>query len=98
MTDYPNGGPPMTPAVADPCALLPQLRAAYYQLMAGQARAEIRNGDQWLKFQRADADALRHEIRRLEIICGDCGHGGRAVRVGPRFPRWLRQFRPPYRY
>jgi len=89
-----SGG--LVPAVDNPCAFLPQLRAAYYQLMAGQARAEIRNGDQWLKFQRADADALRHEVRRLELICGANGHGGRAVRVGPRFPH--RPFGPPYRY
>jgi hypothetical protein len=85
------------PAVDNPCAFLPQLRAAYYQLMAGQAYAEIRNGDMWTRFQRADAETLQREIRKLETIC-EGGHGGRAIRVGPRFPHWLRQFGPPYRY
>jgi hypothetical protein len=98
MTDYTPGGGGMVPAVENPCAFLTQLRAAYYQLRAGQARAEVRNGDQWLRFQRADTDALRHEVRRLEMICGASGHGGRAVRVGPRFPHLLRQFGPPFRY
>lgn len=63
-----SGGP--TPAVTDPCALLPQLRAAFYQLMAGQARAVVRNGDQWLEYQKGDAKTLQHEVRRLEAICG----------------------------
>lgn len=71
-----SGGP--APAVDNPCATLPQLRAALYQLLAGQARAVVRNGDQWLEFQKGDAKALQHEVRRLEIICG--GRIG-AVRV-----------------
>ena len=93
MTNYTHGGG-IVPAADDPCALLPQLRAAFYALLAGQARAEVRNGDQWLKFQKADTDTLRHEVRRLELMCGECVRGGRAVRVGPRFPRFSR----PYRY
>lgn len=95
MTERISGGGSF-PAADSPCTFLPQLRAAHYQLLAGRARAEVRNGDQWLKFQRADADALRHEIRRLELICGASGHGGRAVRVGPRFPH--RPFGSPLRY
>lgn len=71
-----SGGP--APAVDNPCALLPQLRAAFYQLMAGQARAVVRNGDQWLEFHKGDVKTLQHEVRRLENICG--GRIG-AVRV-----------------
>jgi len=54
--------------------------------MAGQARAEVRNGDQWLQFQRADTKALQHEVRRLEMICGAGANRGRAIRVGPYIP------------
>lgn len=65
-----NGSGGLVPAVTDPCALLPQLRAAFYQLAAGQAKAVVRNGDQWLEFQKGDAKTLQHEVRRLEAICG----------------------------
>jgi len=82
-----ESGGNVVPAVDNPCALLPQLRAAYYQLVAGQARAVIRNGEQWLEFQRGDAKTLQSEIRRLEIICASgAGGGGRAIRVGPYIP------------
>lgn len=79
----PSGTPP---TVDDPCAYLGMLRAALYQLMAGQARAEVRNGDQWLKFQRADTARLQHEVRRLELICDPNATRGRAIRVGPYIP------------
>jgi hypothetical protein len=75
----------VTPVVDDPCAFLSQLRAALYQLLAGQARAQVRNGDQWLTWHRADVKALQHEVRRLETICG-AGNAGRAIRVGPYVP------------
>jgi hypothetical protein len=85
------------PVVDDPCAFLSQLRAALYQLMAGQARAEIRNGDQWIQFQRADTKALQHEIRRLELICDPCANRGRAIRIGPyvpvNAPHWRNRYR-----
>lgn len=70
----------VVPAVDDPCAMLPQLRAALFQLMSGQTRAEVRNGEQWMTWQRGDAKTLQREVRRLELICSDCGP--RAVRVG----------------
>src|SRR6266478_9255718 len=82
-TCTPGGAPP---TVDDPCALLPALRAAMYALMAGQARFEVRNGDQWLSFQKGDAAALQHEVRRLELICGRDANQGRAIRVGPYTP------------
>lgn len=77
----PSGGAP--PAVDNPCAMLPQLRAALYQLMAGQAKAEVRFGEQWTRWQRSDVKALQHEVRRLEVICESGMNVGRAVRVGP---------------
>jgi hypothetical protein len=77
----------VVPVVDDPCAMLGALRAALYALMAGQARFEIRNGDQWLSFQRGDAQRLQHEVRRLEMICTQ-GPKGRAVRVGPIHPHY----------
>lgn len=76
----------IVPVVDDPCAVLGALRAAYFQLVSGQARATVRNGDQWLEFHRGDAKVLQHEIRRLELICGS-GNQGRAVRVGPYVTR-----------
>jgi hypothetical protein len=73
----PGGG---IPAVDDPCAMLSQLRAALFQLLSGQARAEVRNGDQWSVWHRGDAKTLQKEVRRLELICE--GGGPRAARVG----------------
>ena len=85
MTDYtPNGG--NVPVVDNPCAMLPALRAAYYQLLAGQARAQVRNGDMWTTWHRSDAKTLEREIRRLEVICETGMNVGRAVRVGPYVP------------
>lgn len=87
----PNGG--SAPVVDNPCAMLSALRAAYYQLLAGQARAQVRNGDQWLTWQRSDVKTLQQEIRRLETICEAGMNAGRAVRVGPYVPsHW------PFRY
>jgi hypothetical protein len=77
----PNGGAP--PTVDDPCAYLGMLRAALYALMAGQTKYEIRNGDQWLSFQRGDAQFLQSEVRRLELLCDPGSRRGRALRMGP---------------
>lgn len=82
----------VVPVVDDPCAMLGALRAALYQFLAGQAKATVRNGDQWLEFHRGDAKALQHEVRRLEMICGG-GNQGRAVRVGPYVPTGARYSR-----
>lgn len=84
------------PAVDNPCAILPQLRAALYELMSGQARAEVRHGDQWMRWHRGELKALQHEVRRLEIICESGIRTGRAVRVGPHVPAgWPYR---PFRY
>ncbi|MGY4570794.1 hypothetical protein [Bradyrhizobium sp. USDA 3256] len=85
MTGCTPGGA-VVPTVDSPCAMLSELRKAYYQLLAGRAKAVVRNGDQWLEFQRGDAKTLQHEIRRLEIICESGINVGRAVRVGPYIP------------
>ena len=74
-----NTMPQTFAAVDNPCALLPQLRAALYQLMSGQQRAQVRYGDQWLTWQRGNAAELRDEVRRLEFMCSN---RPRAVRVG----------------
>src|SRR5258707_5182271 len=79
----PNGS---VPVVDDPCAYLGALRAALYALMAGQAKYEVRNGDQWLTFQTANTQALQHEVRRLEMICDPSSRHRRAIRVGPYIP------------
>jgi len=79
----PTGAPP---TVDDPCAYLGMLRAALYQLMSGQAKAEVRNDTQWLKWHRSDVKALQHEVRRLELICDPNANRGRALRMGPYIP------------
>jgi gpW len=84
----------VTPTVDDPCAYLGALRAAMYALMSGQAKYEVRNGDQWLTFQRADTKALQHEVRRLEMICDPSANRGRALRIGPYSPVSSRHHRP----
>lgn len=76
----------VTPVVDNPCEWLGKLRGALYALMAGQAKYEVRNGDQWLTFQTADTKALQHEVRRLELICDPGARHGRAIRVGPYVP------------
>lgn len=74
MTNSPNNSRPIT-EVTDPCRLLPQLRAAYYALIAGQQTVEIRDGDRWRRFGKGDAKLLQEEIARLERRCGNCRGG-----------------------
>lgn len=73
-----NTTTPVT-AIDNPCQFLPQLRGALYQLMAGQQKAQVRFGDQWVTWHKANVAELRAEVRRLEYICGNTP---RAVRVG----------------
>lgn len=72
----------VAPAIDDPCAMLPQLRAVLYQLMAGQARAEVRDGDRWMTWHQGNVKELRAEVRRLEMLCGASSNASRAIRVG----------------
>jgi len=74
-----NTTPQPFAATDDPRERLRVLRAALDQILCGQQRAQIRYGDQWLSFHRADMRALQDEVRRLEFICSN---RPRAVRVG----------------
>jgi hypothetical protein len=76
----------VTPVVDNPCEWLGALRAALYQLMSGQAKSVVRNGEQWAEYQRSDTKALQHEVRRLELICDPNANRGRALRMGPYVP------------
>lgn len=81
------------PTVDDPCAYLTALRAALYQLMAGQTKAVVRSGENWIEFQRGDAALLQREVTRLEVICGPGGGRARAVRPLASFPIETHRYR-----
>ena len=72
----------------DPCAMLSELQNALVAILSGHQRAEVRFGDQTLRYHNANVKELRAEIRRLESICGATlppnSYRGRAVQVGPR--------------
>lgn len=56
-------------AINDPCAVLAELRAAYYALLSGAQTAKVRDGDRWREFHRGNATSLRNEIAKLEYMC-----------------------------
>lgn len=61
------------------CEKLRVCEDAFFQLAAGQTKAEVRYGENWLKFHPGASSFLRQEINRLRAICG----GGRtAITVG----------------
>lgn len=73
---------------ADPCAVLPRIREAYYALLEGR-RPELIEFDagngvrRKVQYGRTDLGALRSELSRLEAFCGRTGglrrrHGLRA--------------------
>ncbi|KZE34109.1 hypothetical protein IMF23_04345 [Chelatococcus daeguensis] len=72
---------------SDPCAVLPILREAYYKMLGGSRteRVRYRSGDneREVVFGRADINALREEVRRLEIACQE-KQTGRPARYGLR--------------
>ena len=77
--------PPSTPSMIDnPCAMLPILRGALYDLMTGKTRSQVRFGENWLSFHNGNVKELRAEIRKLETIClnGQPSNAGRATQVG----------------
>ena len=77
----------MVPVNDNPCAMLPVLRAALFDVLQGK-KSQVRFGDQWMSWHKGDANGLRAEIRRLEQICGANGlpsNQGRAQRVGPLY-------------
>lgn len=67
---------------ADLCATLPQLRAAFYTLLAGSQTSRVRFGEHEIVYSKGDAKTLQSEIRRLETICAPCGGTARAIRAG----------------
>lgn len=59
---------------ADPCAVLPRIRDAYYALLEGR-RPELVEFDagsgvrRRVQYSRGDIPALRAELARLEVLC-----------------------------
>jgi len=72
---------------ADPCAVLPRIREAYYALLEGR-RAELVEFDagngvrRRVQYGRGDIPALRAELSRLEALCA--GKTGARRRFGLR--------------
>ena len=69
-------------SITSPCAMLPLLRGALFELIGGKARARVRMGEQELAFHPANIAELRKEIMRLEAICtsdGQPDNRGRAM-------------------
>lgn len=68
----------MTEGIADHqiCQIIPELRAAYYSLLAGRQAFEIRFNERQTTFHKTDLYLLRDELRRLEVMCGAGGMGG----------------------
>lgn len=64
----------ITTDYADPCAVLPRIREAYYALLEGR-RPELIEFDagngvrRRVQYGRADIPALRAELNRLEVLC-----------------------------
>ena len=72
---------------ADPCAVLPSIREAYYALLEGR-RAELVEFDagngvrRRVQYGKGDLGALRAELSRLETLCK--GQSGLRRRFGLR--------------
>jgi hypothetical protein len=62
-------GAPTAIGAGDQCSVLPSLRAAYYQMLAGAQTSQVRDSERWQSWSRGDAKTLQIEIRRLEQIC-----------------------------
>lgn len=72
---------------ADPCAVLPRIREAYYALLEGRRPEAIEfdagNGvRRKVQYGKADLGGLRAELSRLEAVCGR--RGGVRSRFGLR--------------
>lgn len=90
-----NPPPPVLPNALDACAMLPALRSALYNLMAGKTRQQTRDGDKWSSWHAGNVRELKAEIRKLEQECGLAFGQGRAVQAGPRpIPNGMFPFRP----
>ncbi len=72
---------------ADPCAMLPRIREAYYALLEGR-RAELVEFDagngvrRRVQYGQSDLPGLRAELNRLEELCAS--RSGRRRRFGLR--------------
>lgn len=55
--------------VSNPCLVWPRLQEAYYRLLAGDAEASARFGEDEVEFHRGDAAKLKAEITRLQVEC-----------------------------
>ena len=89
----------MVPVYDNPCAALPMLRAALYDVMQGK-KSSVRFGDQMVSWHRGDIAGLKAEIRRLEQTClnGMPSNAGRAVRARPLYNPALVYPNNRYRY
>ena len=83
----------------NPCAMLPVLRAALFDVLQGK-KSQVRFGDQQMSWHKGDTDGIRREICRLEQMCvnGMPSNAGRAVQAGPRFSPALVYPGRGYRY
>lgn len=75
------------------CQIIPELRAAYYGLLAGRTANLVKFGERETTYHKTDIKLLRDELRRLEVMCGagGMGRGGRlhTPRILPkRFMGW----------
>jgi hypothetical protein len=59
------------------CEQLETLRAARLKIISGGGEAQIRFGDEEVRYHKADIGRLDREITRLEVECngGAGGHG-----------------------
>lgn len=81
----------MTDTVAvdwtDPCAKAAALRAAYYRMVSGDLESEIRtrtlDGEEMVRFQPGDIDALRSDLASAEADCA----AKQAIGSTPPFPK-----------
>jgi hypothetical protein len=78
--------PPANPFAgmsASPCEALAALKDAQLQLVAGQAVASCRFGDQEIRFSRSNETELRLLIARLSAECDHARGVKRSARIGP---------------
>ena len=74
----------MSSMIDNPCAMLPLLRSALYDLLSGKTRSQVRFENNWLSFHNGNVKELRAEIRKLETMClnGQPNCRGRSTQVG----------------
>lgn len=91
MTQNRMPTPPANPFAgmsASPCDAFAALKDIQLQLLAGQAVASVRFGDQEIRFSRSNDAELRLLISRLGAECDHARGVKRSARIGPH-ARWL---------